>query len=49
MGKKDGMCEGIGGSQHICDRNFFSNGILGFTLPFATEVEHIQLNQIKID
>ena len=28
MGKKDGLCAGRGGSQHICDDGFFSNGVL---------------------
>jgi TPP-dependent pyruvate/acetoin dehydrogenase alpha subunit len=35
MGKKDGLCAGRGGSQHICDDGFFSNGILGGTMPLA--------------
>ncbi len=36
MGKKDGMCGGIGGSQHICENNFFSNGVQGGILPLST-------------
>ncbi len=35
MGKPSGICGGRGGSQHLCWRNFFSNGVLGGTLPFA--------------
>jgi len=35
MGKKDGLCAGRGGSQHICDEGFFSNGVLGGTMPLA--------------
>jgi len=35
MGKKDGLCAGRGGSQHICDDGFFSNGVLGGTMPLA--------------
>ena len=35
MGKKDGLCSGRGGSQHICDDGFFSSGILGGTMPLA--------------
>jgi len=35
MGKEDGLCAGRGGSQHIFDNNFFSNGILGGTVPLA--------------
>ncbi len=32
-GKQDGVCEGIGGSQHLQHRNFFSSGIVGGLLP----------------
>tara|TARA_B100001123_G_scaffold449107_1_gene613088 strand:+ start:820 stop:1710 length:891 start_codon:yes stop_codon:yes gene_type:complete len=35
MGKNDGLCGGRGGSQHICDNNFFSNGVLGGIMPLA--------------
>ena len=35
MGKEDGLCAGRGGSQHICDDGFFSNGILGGIMPLA--------------
>ena len=35
MGKKEGLCAGRGGSQHICDYGFFSNGVLGGTMPLA--------------
>jgi TPP-dependent pyruvate/acetoin dehydrogenase alpha subunit len=35
MGKKDGLCSGRGGSQHICDTNFFSNGVQGGIMPLA--------------
>ncbi len=35
MGKPSGVCGGIGGSQHLHYRNFFSNGILGGTIPIA--------------
>jgi 2-oxoisovalerate dehydrogenase E1 component len=34
-GKKSGVCGGIGGSQHLSDGNFFSNGIQGGILPVA--------------
>jgi len=45
MGLPEGVCGGRGGSQHLCNRNFFSNGILGSTAPIAagmafTEKEH---------
>lgn len=36
LGKKDGVCAGRGGSQHLCKNNFYSNGILGNTVPVAT-------------
>src|SRR4030066_2465470 len=36
MGKATGVCGGRGGSQHLHWRNFYSNGILGGTLPVAT-------------
>ncbi len=35
MGKPTGVCAGRGGSQHLHWRNFYSNGILGSTLPVA--------------
>lgn len=36
MGKPTGVCGGIGGSQHIHWRTFYSNGVLGSTAPVAT-------------
>ena len=36
MGKVTGVCSGRGGSQHLHWHNFYSNGILGGTLPIAT-------------
>ena len=38
MGKSTGICGGRGGSQHIHWRNFYSNGVLGSTIPVATGV-----------
>jgi 2-oxoisovalerate dehydrogenase E1 component len=35
MGKRSGPCGGIGGSQHLCGRQFFSNGIQGGIVPVA--------------
>ena len=35
MGKEDGLCGGRGGSQHICDGNFFTNGVLGGIVSLA--------------
>jgi TPP-dependent pyruvate/acetoin dehydrogenase alpha subunit len=36
MGKETGVCGGRGGSQHLHWRNFYSNGVLGGTVPLAT-------------
>lgn len=38
MGRSTGICGGRGGSQHIHWRNFYSNGVLGSTIPVATGV-----------
>lgn len=38
MGKATGVCGGRGGSQHIHWKNFYSNGVLGSTIPVATGV-----------
>lgn len=35
LGKATGVCGGIGGSQHLHLGNFYSNGILGGTVPCA--------------
>jgi TPP-dependent pyruvate/acetoin dehydrogenase alpha subunit len=35
MGKETGVCSGRGGSQHLCWKNFYSNGILGGTVGCA--------------
>ena len=35
LGKKNGICNGRGGSQHLHFKNFYSNGILGGSLPIA--------------
>lgn len=35
MGKSDGVCGGRGGSQHLCDGTFYTNGIQGGILPLA--------------
>ena len=35
MGKATGVCGGFGGSQHLHKRNFYTNGILGGTVPCA--------------
>ncbi|ROS01844.1 2-oxoisovalerate dehydrogenase E1 component [Sinobacterium caligoides] len=35
MGRKDGTCAGVGSSQHLCEGNFYSNGIQGGIVPVA--------------
>jgi 2-oxoisovalerate dehydrogenase E1 component len=35
MGKRTGICGGIGSSQHLCKKNFYSNGIQGGIVPVA--------------
>lgn len=42
MGKQNGMCGGRGGSQHICSRGFFSNGIQGGIVPVAAGLAFAQ-------
>jgi len=36
MGRTTGVCGGRGGSQHLCSRGFFSNGVQGGIVPVAT-------------
>jgi len=36
MGRTTGVCGGRGGSQHLYWKNFYTNGILGGTIPIAT-------------
>ncbi len=38
MGRSTGVCGGKGGSQHLCAANFYSNGVLGSTVPLATGI-----------
>jgi TPP-dependent pyruvate/acetoin dehydrogenase alpha subunit len=33
MGRENGICKGVGGSQHLQFNNFYSNGILGGMVP----------------
>jgi 2-oxoisovalerate dehydrogenase E1 component len=35
MGKESGTCGGVGSSQHLCNKNFYSNGIQGGILPVS--------------
>ena len=36
MGKAPGVCGGKGGSQHLCNGNFYSNGVQGSIVPVGT-------------
>ncbi|HVS84018.1 MAG TPA: thiamine pyrophosphate-dependent dehydrogenase E1 component subunit alpha [Gaiellaceae bacterium] len=38
LGREGGVCGGKGGSQHLCAPNFYSNGVLGSTLPLAAGI-----------
>jgi 2-oxoisovalerate dehydrogenase E1 component len=38
MGKTTGICGGRGGSQHICSRKFFSNGVQGGIVPVSAGI-----------
>ncbi len=38
MGRANGVCGGKGGSQHLCNGNFYSNGVLGSTVPVAAGI-----------
>ena len=38
MGRSPGVCGGKGGSQHLCNGNFYSNGVLGSIVPVATGI-----------
>jgi 2-oxoisovalerate dehydrogenase E1 component len=40
MGRETGICRGRGGSQHIFDANFFSNGIQGGIIPVAAGIAY---------
>lgn len=35
LGRKDGLSQGIGGSQHLHHKNFLANGILGGSVPIS--------------
>jgi 2-oxoisovalerate dehydrogenase E1 component len=42
MGMSSGVCGGIGGSQHLCGRGFFSNGIQGGIVPVSAGLAFAQ-------
>lgn len=49
MGRKDGVCGGIGGSQHFCTKNHLSNGIQGGMTPIGVGIALAQKIQKKQD
>ena len=42
MGMNAGVCTGIGGSQHLCGRRFFSNGVQGGIVPVGAGLAFAQ-------
>jgi 2-oxoisovalerate dehydrogenase E1 component len=42
MGRQSGICGGRGGSQHICDADFFSNGVQGGIVPISVGIAMAQ-------
>ncbi|MHB8917544.1 MAG: thiamine pyrophosphate-dependent dehydrogenase E1 component subunit alpha, partial [Desulfocucumaceae bacterium] len=42
MGKAGGVCGGRGGSQHLCNRNFYTNGVQGSTVPVAAGIAYAE-------
>lgn len=42
MGKENGVCAGISGSQHLCRGNFHSNGIQGGIVPNAVGMAYAE-------
>jgi TPP-dependent pyruvate/acetoin dehydrogenase alpha subunit len=47
MGKATGVSGGRGGSQHLHWKNFFSNGVLGGTVPIATGMALAEKIQVR--
>ena len=42
MGRRSGVCAGIGGSQHLCGERFFSNGVQGGIVPVSAGLAFAQ-------
>lgn len=42
MGRTGGVCGGRGGSQHLCDGNFYTNGVQGSTVPIAAGMAYAE-------
>ncbi len=47
MGKPSGVCGGVGGSQHLHWRNFYSNGIQGGTVAMAAGMALAEKKQAR--
>ena len=47
MGKKSGACRGVGGSQHLHHKNYYSNGIQGSIVPVSAGIAYA--NKLKIN
>ncbi len=47
MGKSDGVCGGIGGSQHLHAKGFYSNGVQGGMAPIAAGMAFAQKQDNK--
>jgi TPP-dependent pyruvate/acetoin dehydrogenase alpha subunit len=47
MGKPSGVCGGVGGSQHLHWRNFYSNGIQGGTVAMASGMALAEKKQAR--
>jgi len=45
LGREGGVCGGRGGSQHLYADNFYSNGVLGSTMPLAAGIALAQREQ----
>ncbi|RLC82171.1 MAG: thiamine pyrophosphate-dependent dehydrogenase E1 component subunit alpha [Chloroflexi bacterium] len=42
MGKTGGVCGGRGGSQHLCNGSFYTNGVQGSTVPIAAGMAYVE-------
>jgi TPP-dependent pyruvate/acetoin dehydrogenase alpha subunit len=42
MGKTGGVCDGRGGSQHLCKGNFYTNGVQGSMVPIAAGMAYAE-------
>ena len=53
MGKLSGVCGGVGGSQHLHWRNFYSSGVQGGTVAMAAGIalaeKHVESGAIVVD